>query len=139
MVPSDFYLITISLLLVQAATAPVETHVVDWQFSPSPQFAHFVRIDAGKWYQFAMFQGHSMLLPGYDADSMLHPNGAVLNVDEAAGAIVIWRSKTSIDHPIHLHGRKMEILAVQIAKKAENCDHSKCILSGELSYFNYIF
>ena len=76
----------------KASTAPTEVHVVDWQFSPSPQFAHFVRIDEGKWYQFAMFAGHSMLLPDYDQETMLHPHGAVLNVDAGVGAIVICKS-----------------------------------------------
>jgi hypothetical protein len=76
----------------KAASAPVETHIVDWQFSASPQFAHFVRIDGGTWFQFSMFEGHSMLLPDYDAESMLHPNGAVLNVDAGVGAIIICKS-----------------------------------------------
>jgi len=113
----------------KATTTPVETHIVDWQFMASPQFAHFVRVDGGKWLQDAMFAGHSMLLPDYDASKMLHPNSAVLNVDAGVGAIVIWRSKTSMDHPIHLHGRKVEILDEHISQKSEACDQVKCVLS----------
>ena len=36
-----------------------------------------------------MFAAHSMLLPDYDIDKMLHPNGAVLDVDAGVAAIVI--------------------------------------------------
>ena len=34
-----------------------------------------------------------------------------------------------MDHPIHLHGRKMEILDELIVEKREHCDHVKCNLS----------
>lgn len=90
---------------------------------------HFVRIDDGKWNQHVMHQGHSMLLPEYDAETMLHSNGAVLNVEAGVRAILIWRNKSTMDHPMHLHGRKMEILDQLTVKKSENCDHVKCRLS----------
>jgi FtsP/CotA-like multicopper oxidase with cupredoxin domain len=32
-----------------------------------------------------------------------------------------------MDHPIHLHGRKMEILDELIVKKSDACDHVKCL------------
>lgn len=96
-----------------------------------------------------------MLLPDYNAETMLHSNGVVLNVDAGVGAILICkkklsdcpltiifqgplltyfssvkgRSKSSMDHPIHLHGRKMEILDEVIVKKSDSCDHNKCELS----------
>ena len=122
-----------ALAIAKAFTSPTEVHVVDWQFSPSPQFAHFVRIDGGSWYQFAMFSGHSMLLPDYDLETMLHPNGAVLNVEAGVGSIIIWRNKSTMDHPIHLHGRKMEILDQRIIKKSDHCDQIKCNLSEVFS------
>lgn len=34
-----------------------------------------------------------------------------------------------MDHPIHLHGRKMEILDELIVKKSEACDQTKCRLN----------
>ena len=38
-----------------------------------------------------------------------------------------------MDHPIHLHGRKMEILDELIVEKREHCDHVKCSLSDIFS------
>jgi hypothetical protein len=97
-------------IAAEAASAPYEVHMIDLQFryqkqsylswlefwqlltlslvlifiqSANPQFAHFVRIDNGKWNQHAM-NHHSMLLPEYTAEKMLHPNAAVLNVQAGA-------------------------------------------------------
>ena len=60
--------------------------------SASPQFAHFVRIDGGKWLQHAMNHAHSMLVPDYNSETMLHSNGAVLNVEAGVRAILICTS-----------------------------------------------
>lgn len=103
--------------------------ILTLSLSSSPQFAHFVRIDGGKWNQHAMHQGHSMLLPDYDASTMLHPHAAVLNVQANVRAILIWRNRSTMNHPIHLHGRKMEILDELVVKKSTSCNHQRCELS----------
>lgn len=90
------------------ASQEFETHTIDFEWSSPPQFAHFTRIDGDRWLQHAHKSSVSMVDPTYDATRDLHPNAAVLNVDSNSTAILVWRTNSMMDHPIHLHGLKSE-------------------------------
>lgn len=88
---------------------PSEVHTVDFQFSAPPQFAHFVRIDNGKYLQHVN-PLVSMLSSDFDPSKDMHPNTAVLHVPSHSNVIIVWRSKSLMDHPIHLHGLKSKMI-----------------------------
>ncbi|VEU38467.1 unnamed protein product [Pseudo-nitzschia multistriata] len=110
-----------------------EVHTIDFEWSASPQFAHFTSIDEGPWLQHSLDASNSMMHTSFDLAEDLHPHAAVLNVEAHSTAILIWRNKSQMDHPIHLHGLKMEILDVHNPKKAESCVLNNCSLSKAFS------
>lgn len=110
-----------------------EVHVIDQSFQSRPQFAHFSAIDGGKYYQHVNPK-RSMLLPDFDAKQELHPNTAMLNLEAYSTAILIWRHDTLMDHPIHVHGYKLEILEIaEVENKQKDCTHVKCKLNTSFS------
>jgi hypothetical protein len=108
-----------------------EVHTVDFAFYTTPQQSHFVRIDHSLFLQHANPQG-SMLHPSFDSSTDMHPHSAVLHVAAYSSAIIIWRSSTLVDHPIHLHGLKMEILDVFVPERQKSCSLAYCEVSDEL-------
>jgi len=104
-----------------------EFHTVDFEFSPNPQYAHFIRIDDGFWLQHRNPM-HSMIDPKFDANQHMHPNTAMLNVASNKSAIIILRNGSTMDHPIHLHGIKMEILDIISVQRQKSCSVAKCNL-----------
>ena len=74
-----------------------------------------------------------MLDPSFHPDDM-HPNAAVLNVPEYSTIVLVWRTTSLMDHPMHLHGLKMEILDIVLPVKKQDCTLSKCKLS---SYYDH--
>jgi hypothetical protein len=70
-----------------------------------------------------------MLDPTFDSNVDLHPNTAMLNVPSHSLVIIVWRNKSLMDHPMHLHGYKMEILAIDQPNRKQDCTMSKCNLN----------
>lgn len=110
-----------------------EVHTIDFEFSSPPQFAHFTRLNKGQWLQHAHSSSKTMLSPSFDTEVDLHPNAAVLDVKADSTVLLIWRNKSTMDHPIHLHGLKMEILDIHIPKKEDSCLLNQCRLSEAFS------
>lgn len=106
--------------------------VVDFDASGAPLHAHFARIHNGNyegsnWYQYAPGATH-LLRADFDSDHDLHPHTNTMHVPEYSSVIIIWRSRTIMDHPMHLHGYKMEILATYAADRERDCTLVKCSL-----------
>mmetsp|Transcript_29962 Transcript_29962/g.55135 ORF Transcript_29962/g.55135 Transcript_29962/m.55135 type:complete len:1142 (-) Transcript_29962:1277-4702(-) len=105
-----------------------EVHFIDSHFQPPPQFSHFMRLDDGPFYQHVN-PLKSMLDPSFQQDDM-HPNAAVLHVPAFSTVILVWRTTSLMDHPMHLHGLKMQILDIAIPNKREDCTLSQCKLNS---------
>ena len=71
-------------------------HTVDFDVSPNPIHAHFVRVDYGNWYQF-VGSGSHMLRPDYDEKQDVHPHAAMMTVPSFESVIIIWRNKSLMD------------------------------------------
>ena len=107
-----------------------EVHTVDFEFSPSPQHAHFVSVDGGLFLQHENpISTTAMIHPSFSFDVDAHPNTAMLHVPSYSSVIIIWRNRSLMDHPMHLHGYKMEILDVDVPHREEHCTLSKCKLN----------
>ena len=74
-----------------------------------------------------------MLSPEFDFDKHAHPNHAMLNVPSFSSVIIVWRNKSLMDHPMHLHGFKMEILGINLPLRSRDCTLSKCSLNTAFS------
>ena len=109
-----------------------EIHFIDSHFQPPPQHAHFIRLDDGPFYQHVNPK-KAMLDPSFHPNDM-HPNAAVLHVPEYSTIVLVWRTTSLMDHPMHLHGLKMEILDIALPVKQQDCTLSKCKLS---SYYDH--
>lgn len=90
-----------------------ELHTIDFDFQATPQFAHFVRVDGGTWTQHVT-PLVSMLSPEFSREKHVHPNFVELNVKQNSHVILIWRNRSVMDHPIHLHGLKSKFLSLCI-------------------------
>jgi FtsP/CotA-like multicopper oxidase with cupredoxin domain len=106
--------------------------MVDFDASAAPLHAHFARIHNGNdeennWYQFAPSSTH-LLRTDSDSDRDLHPHTNMMHVPEYSSVIIIWRSRTIMDHPMHLHGYKLEILETHAADREKDCTLVKCSL-----------
>ena len=64
------------------------------------QHSHFIRFDDGPYHQHVN-PIKAMLDPSF-GPSDLHPNTAVLNVPAYSTVLLVWRSTTLMDHPMHL-------------------------------------
>ena len=109
-------------------TTASDAHTVDFEFSPPPMHAHFVSIDGGLSLQHenplkAIFD------PSFDFSADSHPNTAMLNVPAHSSVIIVWRSNSLMNHPMHLHGYKMEMLAIDQPVRNRDCTLSQCKLS----------
>ena len=69
-----------------------------------------------------------MLDPSFTLEDM-HPNAAVLHVPSYSTILMVWRTTSLMDHPMHLHGLKMEIIDIALPNKREDCSLSKCKLN----------
>lgn len=105
-----------------------EVHTIDLEFSGPPQPGHFVRFNDGLWLQHEN-PSFPMLHPEFKYDKHAHPNHAMLNVPSYSSVILIWRTKSLMDHPMHLHGYKMEILAIEKPDRKRDCNLSHCKLN----------
>ena len=105
-----------------------EIYTVDFDFQPAPLFAHFVRINNGHFLQHQNPM-KSMLHPTFNPSQDHHPNAAIMNVPSHSSIIVVWRTTSLMDHPMHLHGYKVEILAVETPVRQRDCTMSKCLLN----------
>jgi len=104
-----------------------EVHFIDSHFQPYPQHSHFIRFDEGHFYQHVN-PIKTMLDPSFGQGDM-HPNTAQLHVAAFSTVILVWRTTSLMDHPMHLHGLKMEILDIAIPVKQKDCTLSKCKLN----------
>ena len=104
----------------------LEAHFVDFSFYPFPQFSHFTRIDGGHWYQHVNPIGSHFL----DVNKKLHEHTAMLNLQPFRTYLLVWRNKSLMDHPMHLHGYKMEILDTYYPRREKDCSRSDCKLTG---------
>ena len=89
-----------------------EVHTVDFHFQPPPQFSHFVRIDNVQWIQHVN-PIKSMLQSDFDPNLDMHEHTAMLNIKDYSTSVIIWRNKSTMDHPIHLHGYKSKSIHVK--------------------------
>ncbi len=60
----------------------------------------------------------------------MHPNTNVLHVPAYSTVLLVWRSTTLMDHPMHLHGLKMSIIDIALPNKRQDCTLSKCKLNS---------
>lgn len=116
------------VLLLNPQELASEVHFVDMQFSAPPLFAHFMRVDNGQWLQHINPTKSHFLNRDFTTDH-LHENTAILNLPTFSSAIIVWRNKSLMDHPIHLHGYKMEILDVFKPHKSSDCTRADCQLA----------
>lgn len=114
--------------------------MVDFDASGAPLHAHFARIhegigdhDQSNWYQFAP-SATFLLRADIDSNRDIHPHTNMMHVPEYSSVIIIWRSRTIMDHPMHLHGYKMEILATHAADRMKDCTLVKCSLYNGFDY-----
>ena len=101
-----------------------ESHTVDFESSPPPAFAHFVRIDDGLFFQHVNPTKSHLLQASYD----LHENSAILHLPAFSTVLITWRNKSLMDRPIHLHGYKMELLDIYKPKREIHCSRASCEL-----------
>ncbi len=106
---------------------PAEVHFVDMKFSPPPQFAHFMRIDKELWKQHVNPSKSHFLSHEFTNDD-LHENTAMLHVPSFTPVLIVWRNKSLMDHPMHLHGYKMEILDIHMPVRNRDCTRAECSL-----------
>jgi len=124
------------LPVAPASSVPPEVHTVDFEFSFPPQYAHFIRFNNGPWVQHVT-PLKSMMDPSFDSSLDLHPHTQILHVKAFSTAIIIWRTSGSFDHPIHLHGYKMEVLeVVHPQRRREACTLLKCKLVDDFDPAN---
>jgi hypothetical protein len=70
-------------------SSSLETHTVDFEFSPTPTFAHFVRIDNGLYYQHVNpINSHF-----FQSNLELHENTAIMHLPSYSS----WRKSWSED------------------------------------------
>ena len=60
----------------------------------------------------------------------MHPHTAILHVPSHSTVLLVWRTTSLMDHPMHLHGLKMEIIGVALPNRQEDCTLSKCKLNA---------
>lgn len=60
----------------------------------------------------------------------MHPNTNVLHVPAYSTVLLVWRSTSLMDHPMHLHGLKMSIIDIALPSKRQDCTLSKCKLNS---------
>jgi len=105
-------------------SSSLEHHTVDFEFSPPPAYAHFVRIDNGLYYQHVNpINSHF-----FQSNLELHENTAMMHLSSYSSVLITWRNKSLMDHPIHLHGYKMEILDVYKPMRELHCSRASCKL-----------
>lgn len=109
-------------------SSSTEFHTVDFEFHPTPQHAHFVRIDNGLFLQHQNPM-KAMTDPSFNPEYDHHPNAAIMHVKPFSSVVILWRNKSLMDHPMHLHGYKMEILAIDLPVRTKHCTLSKCSLN----------
>ena len=112
---------------------PDNMHFIDMKFSPPPQHSHFMRIDKGLWKQHVNPSKSHFLSHTFTNDD-LHHNTAILHVPTFTPVIIIWRNKSLMDHPIHLHGYKMEILDIHMPDRNRDCTRADCILPTKYNH-----
>jgi len=116
---------------MSASFSPSDVHTVDFEFTPAPQVAHFTRFNNGQWVQHVT-PHKSMMHPSFDTSMDLHPHTQILHVKAFSTAIIIWRTTSSFDHSIHLHGYKMEVLeVVHPQQRRESCTVLKCKIGND--------
>ena len=91
------------------------------------QHSHFIKFDDGNYLQHVNPM-KAMLLPSFGPQDM-HPHTAVLHVPSHSTVLLVWRTTALMDHPMHLHGLKMEIIGVALPNREEDCTLSKCKLN----------
>jgi len=117
--------------MLESSNNNVSTTVrtVDFDVRGTPMHAHFSRVEYGNWYQFVGSSTH-MLRPDFETDRDLHPHTSIMDVPAFSPVIIVWRSKSLMDYPMHLHGYKMEILEVFAADRVADCTLAKCEISN---------
>ena len=80
--------------------APPKVHFINSHFQPYPQHSHFMRLNDGPYYQHVNPK-KSMLDPTFTS-AELHPNTAMLHVPAHSSVVLVWRTTTLMDHPMHL-------------------------------------
>ena len=106
----------------------VVVRTVDFDFNAPPLHAHFTRVGDGNWYQHTLRKNIHFLASEFNLDHDAHPNTAIMDVPSYSPVIIIWRSRSPMDHPMHLHGYKMEILETYAPKHETSCNLAKCKL-----------
>jgi hypothetical protein len=92
------------------------------------QHAHFIRFDDGPFVQHVNPM-KAMLDSTFGLEDM-HPNTNVLHVPAYSTVLLVWRSTSLMDHPMHLHGPKMSIIDIALPDKRQDCTLAKCKLNS---------
>jgi len=94
-------------------------------------FANFVHIACSLSLQEHGNPSKPILDPTFDDSKIaFHPNNVMLNVPSYSSVLILWRGKSWMDNPMHLHhGHKIEMLAFDLLsfiRKRECSSKSKC-------------
>eukprot|EP00569_Conticribra_weissflogii_P001427 CAMPEP_0171355232 /NCGR_PEP_ID=MMETSP0878-20121228/45112_1 /TAXON_ID=67004 /ORGANISM="Thalassiosira weissflogii, Strain CCMP1336" /LENGTH=1224 /DNA_ID=CAMNT_0011861225 /DNA_START=2051 /DNA_END=5728 /DNA_ORIENTATION=+ len=106
-----------------------EIHTVATHFQPTPQYGHFLSVDQANFKQ-NEFPPVSMISHHFRTpENSLHPNSVAMGVSRASSVIIVWSTSLLMDHPIHLHGHKVEILDISYPTRQKDCTLSYCMFS----------
>lgn len=119
--------------VVTETTTESKIHTVDTYFQPTPQYGHFVRVD-GDYFKQNEFSPIAMLSrnnyrPNTTNFQDLHPHSVLMSLSRTSPNIIVWRTSLLMDHPMHLHGHKVEILDVAYPSLQRDCTLAYCTFS----------
>jgi FtsP/CotA-like multicopper oxidase with cupredoxin domain len=106
-------------------------HFVDFLFNPPPQYSHMVSLDGqpftqhvNPYYPPIASSPPSSLYP-YD----LHPSSVLLDLELGKTVIIVMRTSSLMQHPMHFHGHKFEVLDQYTHPYYEDCSIFNCPLT----------
>lgn len=113
-----------------------EVHYLDFSFNPPPYYSHMGRLDGGPYTQHVN-PYYPLIDPSYPYD--IHPSSILLELELGKTAIIIMRTSNPMQHPMHFHGHKFEVLDQFTYQFYEDCSIFNCPLkkysSEELKKF----
>eukprot|EP00985_Skeletonema_marinoi_P013869 scaffold6956_cov67-Skeletonema_marinoi.AAC.1 len=111
--------------------ATIRKRRLQWQCqytSLTPTFNPIRSFDGGSFVQHV--NPRKAMLDSSFGPQDMHPNTNVLHVPAYSTVLLVWRSTTLMDHPMHLHGLKMSIIDIALPNKRQDCTLSKCKLNS---------
>lgn len=101
-------------------------HFVDFLFNPPPQYSHMVSLDGGPFTQHVNAY-YPLIDPNYPND--LHPSSVLLDLELGKTLILVMRTSSLMQHPMHFHGHKFEVLDQFTHEYYKDCSIFNCPLT----------